>query len=60
MNHPFPVLHARKTLLGVCAYSDEAMSLPVKVWRFWQSDCPDRRQRYVTVNLRTHRILWHS
>lgn len=58
---PFPVIHARKTLEGgAVAFSDEAMTLETKRWHSWQSQCPDQRQRYVTIEQQTFQILWRK
>lgn len=57
-----PVVHARKTAGGaVVAYADERMEgEPVKVWSLYATDRPDMRERYVNINHKSYRILWHS
>ncbi len=57
-----PVVHARKTAAGgVVAYAEESMSgKPVKNWSLYATDAPSMRQRWVTIDGQSVRIVWHS
>lgn len=59
--HSIPVVHARKTAGGaVVAYSDEAMRTVAATWTHYATDLPNMRQRYLSINHQSHRVIWHK
>lgn len=56
-----PAVYLRKCSGGaVVAFYDEEMKRPAATWAAYATNRPDMRQRYVTINLQSHRALWRQ
>lgn len=56
-----PVVHGRVTATGqVVVYEDEAMQIQKATWAHYATNRPDMRQRYVSINHQSYRVLWRK
>lgn len=56
-----PIVYARPGPGGsVVAFHDEAMSRVAATWSHYATNKPDMRQRYLSINHQSFKVLWRK